>query len=217
MLVRRQRDDAGGRGDDVARDVGALAAHVGAFAGGDPHPDPIVLSALSTPIGPMVSGATGDGVCLLEFSGRRAVPAELAELVRRLERPVAAAGEHGPGSAVLEQLGAELAAYFAGSIREFAVPLVMPGTPFEREVWAALLKIPYGTTCSYGEMAERLGRPGAQRAVGRANGRNRIAIVVPCHRVIEATGALRGYGGGLARKKFLLEHERDAASPGLFG
>lgn len=182
------------------------------------HPDPIVLNELESPVGPMIAGATAEGVCLLEFWSRRAAPGEVRELSELLERPVAAAEGSGlPGAAMVARLRAELGAYFRGTLREFTVPLVTPGTPFEREVWAALLKIPYGQTCSYGAVADRLGRPGAQRAVGRANGRNRIAIVVPCHRVIESTGALRGYGGGLERKKFLLDLERRVMSPGLFG
>lgn len=179
--------------------------------------DPITLATLPTPLGPMLAGAVGEGVCLLEFEGRRAIPAELADLSRLLSRPATESG--GPGSAHLQTLAAELDAYFRRELREFTIPLVAPGTPFEMEVWAALRRLPYGTTCSYGDLAQQLGRPGAQRAVGRANGRNRIAIVIPCHRVIESTGALRGYGGGLHRKRFLLDLERGTAAdePTLFG
>lgn len=107
----------------------------------------------------------------------------------------------------------QLRAYFAGELTEFDLPLQMHGTEFQRRVWAGLREIPYGETISYGELAERIGSPGASRAVGLANGRNPIAIIVPCHRVIGADGSLTGYGGGLDRKVWLLEHE--AAQPKL--
>jgi methylated-DNA-[protein]-cysteine S-methyltransferase len=102
----------------------------------------------------------------------------------------------------------QLEAYFAGSRETFDVPLDLQGTDFQRRVWAGLLEIPYGETMSYGELARRVARPGASRAVGLANGRNPVAIIVPCHRVIGADGTLTGYGGGLDRKVWLLDHER---------
>ncbi|MFI6349970.1 methylated-DNA--[protein]-cysteine S-methyltransferase [Streptomyces sp. NPDC050560] len=102
----------------------------------------------------------------------------------------------------------QLDGYFAGELREFDLPLHMDGTPFQRSVWAGLTRIPYGETRSYGELAEELGRPTAVRAVGLANGRNPISIIVPCHRVIGADGSLTGYGGGIDRKRRLLEFER---------
>ncbi|RCV55444.1 methylated-DNA--[protein]-cysteine S-methyltransferase [Marinitenerispora sediminis] len=105
----------------------------------------------------------------------------------------------------------QLAAYFAGELREFSVPLAPSGTPFQLRVWRTLTTIPYGRTTSYGEIAARLGRPTASRAVGMANGRNPISIIVPCHRVIGANGALTGYGGGLPRKERLLRLERSTA------
>jgi methylated-DNA-[protein]-cysteine S-methyltransferase len=117
----------------------------------------------------------------------------------------------GEEDAVLAAARAQLAEYFAGERREFDLPLHPAGTPFQQQVWAALREIPYGETAGYGELAARLGRPGAARAVGLANGRNPISIVVPCHRVIGAAGALTGYGGGLDRKRYLLELERAAA------
>jgi len=101
----------------------------------------------------------------------------------------------------------QLRAFFAGELRTFDLPLRMAGTPFQRLVWEGLLGIPFGATASYAELARRIGRPGAWRAVGAANGRNPIAIVVPCHRVIGALGTLGGYGGGLDRKEWLLRHE----------
>ncbi len=109
---------------------------------------------------------------------------------------------------VLSRARAQLEEYFAGTRRAFDLPLEPSGTPFERSVWAALLRIPHGETTSYGAIAALLGRPRASRAVGAANGKNPLAIVVPCHRVIGASGALTGYAGGLGRKKWLLEHER---------
>jgi len=106
-----------------------------------------------------------------------------------------------------EDVVAQLDAYFAGTLTEFDLPLAMAGTDFQRRVWAALREIPYGETISYGELARRVGSPGAARAVGLANGRNPVGIIVPCHRVIGADGSLTGYGGGLPRKVWLLEHE----------
>ena len=102
----------------------------------------------------------------------------------------------------------QLDAYFAGELDAFDLPLAARGTPWQRSVWAALMEVPYGTTLSYGELAARLGRPTASRAVGAANGRNPISVIVPCHRLIGSTGALTGYAGGLARKEWLLRHER---------
>jgi len=111
--------------------------------------------------------------------------------------------DEAPFAELIEQLER----YFAGERVEFDIPLSLEGTPFQRRAWAALREIPYGETISYGEQAARLGSPGASRAVGLANGRNPIAIVVPCHRVIGADGRLTGYGGGLERKAWLLRHE----------
>ncbi|OMC41542.1 cysteine methyltransferase [Mycobacterium sp. GA-1841] len=110
----------------------------------------------------------------------------------------------------------QLAAYFAGERTEFDLELDMVGTDFQRRVWDALRTIPYGETCSYGEIARQIGSPGASRAVGLANGHNPIGIIVPCHRVIGANGSLTGYGGGLERKRTLLELEKSRAMPALF-
>jgi methylated-DNA-[protein]-cysteine S-methyltransferase len=108
------------------------------------------------------------------------------------------------------EVRAQLGEYFAGDRRDFDVDLALDGTPFQREVWSALRAIPYGETISYGELARRVNRPWASRAVGAANGRNPVAIIVPCHRVIGADGTLTGYGGGLERKRTLLDLERGA-------
>jgi methylated-DNA-[protein]-cysteine S-methyltransferase len=110
-------------------------------------------------------------------------------------------------SEVLDLTAAQLAEYFAGRRRSFHMPLAPLGTGFQREVWRALVAIPYGETRSYGEIARVVGRPAASRAVGAANGRNPIAIIVPCHRVIGSNGDLTGYGGGMAAKRWLLDHE----------
>ena len=109
----------------------------------------------------------------------------------------------------IDQVDNELAEYFAGHRREFAVPLVIAGTPFQEAVWSRLQRILYGETLSYEQLARDIGRPGAARAVGRANGANRLAILVPCHRVVQKNGQLRGYGGGLWRKQYLLDLERN--------
>jgi AraC family transcriptional regulator of adaptative response/methylated-DNA-[protein]-cysteine methyltransferase len=116
-----------------------------------------------------------------------------------------------PGSnAHLEKVESELKLYFEGRLRRFDVPLWLPGTNFQKAVWSALLEVPFGETRSYGALAAELGSPGASRAVGRANGQNRVSIVVPCHRIVGADGSLTGYGGGQARKDFLLKLERRA-------
>jgi methylated-DNA-[protein]-cysteine S-methyltransferase len=129
-------------------------------------------------------------------------------------RPPIAPGGRRDDAAFAEARG-QVAEYLAGERREFDLPLRMQGTEFQQEVWRGLLEIPYGETLSYGELAARIGRPGASRAVGLANGRNPISIVVPCHRVIGSSGALTGYGGGMERKRHLLDLEAGYVSPRL--
>jgi methylated-DNA-[protein]-cysteine S-methyltransferase len=161
-----------------------------------------VTITLSTPIGPLVLDADDHGISLLSLDGTsplvpsattRAARAHLVEAARQLDE------------------------YFDARRTSFDLPLAMHGTPFQREVWAALADIPFGETISYGELARRVGAPGAARAVGLANGRNPVPIVVPCHRVIGADGTLTGYGGGLDRKRWLLEHESGRAQLPLTG
>ena len=166
------------------------------------------LARFATPLGPMVACATETGVCLCEFTDRRMLEAEFADLRRRLNAVILPAANHPH----LEQLKAELQAYFSGSRQSFDVPLDTPTTPFRQRVWDELRTIPYGETRSYGQQAERVGKPTAVRAVASANGQNRVAIVIPCHRVIGADGGLTGYAGGLARKQWLLDHERRHAT-----
>ncbi len=158
---------------------------------------------LETPLGAMVAVGDEEGLCLLEFVDRRALETELQALRRRFGCAIVP-GDTGP----LNRAAGELAAYFEGRLRHFTVPLGLSGTPFQSRVWERLLRIPYGETASYASIASDLGRPGAQRAVGRANGDNPIAIMVPCHRVVRSDGSLCGYGAGLWRKKWLLDHEK---------
>ena len=163
---------------------------------------PVVLRRITSPLGTLLAGATESGVCLLEFSDRRQLETQLRSLQARLGAVFA------PGTTPhLETLEAELADYFAGARTQFEVPLHAPGTPFQEQVWAGLRAIPAGETRSYSALAEALGRPTAVRAVARANGDNRIAILIPCHRVIGRDGRLTGYGGGLWRKRRLLQLE----------
>ena len=170
----------------------------------------VFVSWLRSPIGPLVAGATAEGICLLEFSDRRMLEAQFATVRKRFGAPLV------PGSHKhLELLKVELAGYFAGSLRSFSVPLIYPGTPFQRRVWEQLLAIPYGKTRSYQELAMAVGEPKAVRAVGRANGLNRISILIPCHRVINKDSRLGGYGGGLGRKQYLLNLEQAGVDKNL--
>lgn len=162
----------------------------------------LVADWIPTPLGALVAVASDEGLLLLEFHDRRALERELREL--RAELGVAIV----PGqNMTLRQIRGELDEYFVGERRVFDTPLLIRGGEFERRVWAELAKIPAGATRSYQQIAAAIGSPRAVRAVGRANGRNPLAIVVPCHRVIRADGALCGYGGGVWRKRRLLEHE----------
>jgi AraC family transcriptional regulator, regulatory protein of adaptative response / methylated-DNA-[protein]-cysteine methyltransferase len=173
----------------------------------------VVVGWVESPVGPLLMGANDDGVCLLEFTDRRALETQIATVRRRFACALV------PGThAHLDRLQSELAAYFAGTLQEFTVPLVYPGSPFQCKVWEQLRQIPYGATRSYEQVARAVGTPGAQRAVGTANGQNRIAIVIPCHRVVNKDGRLGGYGGGLWRKQFLLDLERGKgkSEQGLF-
>ncbi len=176
----------------------------GAAPGRGRHTARIVLRRLVTPLGPMVAGATEDAVCLLEFADRRMLETQVERVSARLGAvPVPGTNE------LLDGLAEELAAYFEGRVRAFASPLTTPGTAFQEAVWDELARIPYGETVSYADLARRVGRPDAVRAIARANGDNRLAILLPCHRVVGSDGRLRGYGGGLWRKRYLLELERD--------
>ncbi|TWV43562.1 methylated-DNA--[protein]-cysteine S-methyltransferase [Streptomyces misionensis] len=158
-------------------------------------------TVIDSPYGPLtlVADENDDALCGLYMTAQRHRPAEES---------------FGPRDDSPSCFGAaqeQLTAYFAGELREFTVPLALRGTPFQRSVWEQLTRIPYGETRSYGRLAEALGKPGASRAVGLANGRNPVGIIVPCHRVVGTDGSLTGYGGGLERKRRLLDFERGTA------
>ena len=157
---------------------------------------------ISTPVGRLRLAGDESGLRSISFENRFD-PAALANRPPRPEEP-------------FREAIAQLNAYFAGKLRRFDLPLAPEGTPFQREVWSALTAIPYGETLSYGELARRLGRPAASRAVGAANGQNPIPIVIPCHRVIGADGSLTGFGGGLAIKRRLLDFEAGVSGASLF-
>jgi AraC family transcriptional regulator of adaptative response/methylated-DNA-[protein]-cysteine methyltransferase len=200
--------DAGYESESGFRE--AFGKHFGQAPGKARNSECALAAWLRTPLGPMIAAATSRGVCLLEFTDRRMLETQLEILGRRLKLPLV------PGdSEWLAQLKAELAEYFAGTRRVFEVPLHVFGSPFQERVWQELLKIPYGETRSYEDVAKRVGSPGAVRAVGQANGMNRIAIVLPCHRVVNKSGKLGGYGGGLWRKRRLLALEQGQPIEGL--
>lgn len=175
---------------------------------GDPPTDARDKSVLNivrftTPLGPMFACASSKGVCLLEFTDRRMLESEFKDLRKRLGVVIL------PGSNPhLDQVQSEIDEYFAGDRRQFSVALDTPGTAFQQSVWTKLQDIPYGETRSYKQQAKALGRPQAIRAVATANGCNRVAIIIPCHRVIASDGSLAGYGGGLYRKQWLLDFEK---------
>jgi methylated-DNA-[protein]-cysteine S-methyltransferase len=153
----------------------------------------MISTTVESPVGPLTLVSNGRALTRLEFQPARGV--------------ASGSWSHGTDR-VLDRARRELEAYFSGRLRVFEVPLAPEGTPFQCKVWDALLTIPYGATRSYGEQARAIGQPAAARAVGLANGRNPIAIIIPCHRVIGANGSLTGYGGGMARKKLLLDLEQ---------
>jgi AraC family transcriptional regulator of adaptative response/methylated-DNA-[protein]-cysteine methyltransferase len=193
--------DAGFESDSGFRD--AFAKVFGETPGRARSRALLTATWIESPLGPMLAIAGDEGLELLEFVDRRALETELQELRRTLGSAVVP-GDH----PVLRQAAEELRQYFAGTRREFTLPLVQRGSPFQLAAWQALREIPYGETRSYTDMARRVGSAGAVRAIGRVNGQNQIAIVVPCHRVIRADGTLCGYGGGRWRKQWLLDHEK---------
>jgi len=170
-----------------------------------------VTSEIDTPIGPMLAAASDTHLLLFEFPRRRMIDTQL-DRVRRAHDCELAPGE----SPVFATLRAQLEEYFRGERRDFTVPLHVPGTPFQMRVWSELQRIPHAKTTTYARLAQAIGQPNAVRAVARANCDNRIAIIIPCHRVIGSNGELVGYGGGLWRKKKLLELEARGETLPLF-
>ena len=163
----------------------------------------ITITRFPTPLGPMFACATDKGVCLLEYTDRRMLEFEMRDIRKRLNGTILfGTNKH------LEKIQQQLSEYFDGKRKQFDVPLVTPATEFQQAVWNQLQKIPYGETVSYKQQAERMKNAKAVRAVANANGFNRISIVIPCHRVIGSDGTLTGYGGGLWRKKWLLDFEK---------
>ena len=170
--------------------------------------DCLRVALLGTPLGPMLAAVSNDAVCQLEFADRRGLERSYAEMRRRFSLPVV------PGeNAVMKLLRGELKEYFRGERPEFTVPVRLRGTEFQRRVWQELQQIPYGETANYENIADRVGKPSAVRAVARANGTNRIYLLVPCHRVIAKDGTLCGYGGGKWRKHLLLQLEKTGKLP----
>lgn len=163
----------------------------------------ITITRVLTPLGPMLAGANEKGICLLEFVDRRMIETQLIRIKRIFNAKLL------PGSNPLfEKLNEQLKEYFEGKRKEFDIPLAIDGTEFQMKAWNALKKIPYGETVSYQEQAVKAESAKGVRAVAKANGDNRIAIIIPCHRVIGKNGMLVGYGGGIWRKKYLLELEK---------
>ncbi len=162
----------------------------------------LVYRYVESPLGSLIIGATSQGCCLLEFKDRYG-ESEINSRYKKWYQVDCVKGSH----PTLDRLENELKEYFNGKLCDFSIPLDLRGTNFEKSVWNELLKIPYGETVSYGDIAKTIGNPTASRAVGRANGNNPVAIVVPCHRVIASNGTLHGYGGGLWRKEKLLALE----------
>lgn len=160
-------------------------------------------SWLDTPLGPMIAIADEEYLYLLEFVQRRGLEREIEQLRRKTKSVIV------PGSPVpISSIKKELELYFSGKLQQFKTPLYIMGTEFQKTAWEALTKVPYGQTRSYKGQAEIIGRPLACRAVANANGLNQFAIIIPCHRIINSNGDLGGYGGGLPRKKWLLDHEK---------
>jgi len=150
----------------------------------------------------MMIGVTDQGLCLLEFTDRKMLETQLTILKKRMNARMVT-GKH----PMIDKVSGQLTEYFEGNRKSFDVPLLMPGTDFQQKVWNELVQIPYGSTRSYKQQAHAIGNVKAVRAVARANGENRISIIIPCHRIIGSDGSIVGYGGGIHRKQWLLKHE----------
>lgn len=165
--------------------------------------DPLFIEWVDTPIGPMIVICSKTALYLSEFTNRKNLPGQLEKLVKVYDRPIL------PGRTPVTDLAEpQIKAYFDGTLTDFDLPLKPTGTEFQRRVWDALIAIPYGETRSYGELAKSIGNAKAFRAVASSNAKNGLAIIIPCHRVINTGGALGGYAGGLDKKRWLLAHEQ---------
>ena len=163
----------------------------------------MLTSKIETPLGIMIAGSVDEGICMCEFSDRKNLEVQFNNLKQYLQNEITEGeNEH------IKNLRFQLNEYFAGTRKCFDIPLVTHGTEFQKKVWNELLNIPYGATKSYRQQADTLKSPLSVRAVANANGMNRIAIIIPCHRVIGSNDSLTGYAGGLHRKKWLLDHEK---------
>ncbi len=170
----------------------------------------VSITRIETDFGTMIAGATDKGICMFEFADYKLLELELKQLTTSLKAPLVQGN-----NVYFDMLRKQLDEYFNGERRKFDIPLDLVGTEFQKEVWLGLLQIPYGSTTTYAKQAERLNKPAAVRAVANANGKNKISIILPCHRVIGADGTLTGYGGGIWRKRKLLELEKEAISKDL--
>jgi AraC family transcriptional regulator of adaptative response/methylated-DNA-[protein]-cysteine methyltransferase len=197
-VIEAQLDAAYESGSGFREAIVKLLGHVPSRAA---RVSALSAAWIETPIGSMLAVAGEDGLYLLEFADRAALPSELTRL-QQLRGPVCFGR-----SPLLDDLTTQVTRYFSDPCAGFDIPLALRGSAFENQVWAALRAVPPGETRSYGELARSLDRPEAARAIARANGANQVAIIVPCHRILGADGCLRGYGGKLWRKRWLLEHE----------
>ncbi len=200
QLSTGYESDSGFR-DAFARIMGAAPTKM-------KHDNIFKAAWLDTPLGPMIAIANNDALYLLEFVDRRGLEREIERLRKKTKAAIIPGYTH-----PIRSIEKELFQYFEGGLREFKTPIFFIGSSFQKNVWEELKKIPIGKTCSYSDLAAAIGKPSAIRAAASANGANQFAIIIPCHRVINANGELGGYGGGLSRKKWLIDHERKMIRP----